>query len=274
MWRYPAPIVMNTLLRIVLFCGGRGSATIIRALLRRTDVELTLIVNAFDDGHSTGALRNFIPGMLGPSDFRNNLSYLFGNYSQAQYALKSLMEYRLPGGEEIQRLAHFAAADDGAVLGEPLSSWFAQLSPRTLKEVRGLLSRFFAHAAGAGFDYRDCSLGNLVFAGAYLLHGEDFNAAAAEVGKLVGTRARLLNVGTQQNRVLVGLKQDGTLLPSEAELVGPQSASPIINLYLLTGQLLRPRRLIWTALGWAGYRSPGFHRAIRHRTRTNNLPKP
>ena len=94
--------------RIVLFCGGRGSATIIRALLRRTDVELTLIVNAFDDGLSTGALRDFIPGMLGPSDFRKNLSYLFGNYSQAQYALKSLMEYRLPGGAEIEKLARFA----------------------------------------------------------------------------------------------------------------------------------------------------------------------
>src|SRR6185312_9440594 len=94
-------------LRIALFCGGRGSATIIRALLRRTDVELTLLVNGYDDGLSTGALRNFIPGMLGPSDFRKNLSYLFGNYSQAQYALKSLMEYRLAGAAEIEELARF-----------------------------------------------------------------------------------------------------------------------------------------------------------------------
>ena len=88
---------MSAPIRIALFCGGRGSATIIRALLRQTDVDLTLLVNAYDDGLSTGALRNFIPGMLGPSDFRKNLSYLFGNYSQAQYALKSLMEYRLTG---------------------------------------------------------------------------------------------------------------------------------------------------------------------------------
>src|SRR5579872_2023433 len=99
---------MTGLTRIVLLCGGRGSATIIRALLRRTDVELTLLVNAFDDGHSTGALREFIPGMLGPSDFRKNLSNLFGNYSQAQYALKNLMEYRLVGGSEIEKLARFA----------------------------------------------------------------------------------------------------------------------------------------------------------------------
>jgi 2-phospho-L-lactate transferase/gluconeogenesis factor (CofD/UPF0052 family) len=220
--------------RIVLFCGGRGSATIIRALLRHTDVELTLLVNAYDDGLSTGALRDFIPGMLGPSDFRKNLSYLFGNYSQAQYALKSLMEYRLAGGApEVEGLARFAAGGDQTTLEEPLKGWFTQLPPARLSRVRGLLARFFAHAAGGAFDYRDCSLGNLVFAGAYLQHNHDFNAAAAEVGDLIGTRARLLNVGSQQNRVLVGLKQDGTLLPNEAAVVGPQSSSPIIHLYLL-----------------------------------------
>src|SRR3954470_13709116 len=96
--------------RIALFCGGRGSATIIRALLRHTEVELTLIVNAYDDGLSTGALRNFIPGMLGPSDFRKNLSFLLGNYSSPKYALKSLMEYRLPAEDaaaDIERLASF-----------------------------------------------------------------------------------------------------------------------------------------------------------------------
>lgn len=243
---------MNRQLRIVLFCGGRGSATIIRALLRRTDVELALIVNGFDDGHSTGALRNFIPGMLGPSDFRKNLSYLFGNYSQAQYALKSLMEYRLPGGGEIEQLAHFAAVDDGALLGQPLSNWFGQLSAATRRQICGLLERFFAHAAGTQFDYRDCSFGNLVFAGAYLKQGKDFNAAAAEVGELVGTRARLLNVGTKQNRVLVGLKQDGTLLASEAELVGPQSAFPIKNLYLLEQPLTAAEKLELSRLDGPG----------------------
>jgi 2-phospho-L-lactate transferase/gluconeogenesis factor (CofD/UPF0052 family) len=224
--------------RIVLFCGGRGSATIIRALLRQPDVELTLIVNAYDDGLSTGALRSFIPGMLGPSDFRKNLSVLFGNYSQAQYALKSLMEYRLPGGAaDVEKLARFTATGELALLDAPVKGWFAQLPPPLSVRLRALLGRFFAHAAGTSFDFADCSLGNLVFAGAYLLRGSDFNAAAAEVGDLVGTRARLLNVGEQQNRVLAGLKQDGTLLACEAEIVGPQSAVPITDLYLLERSL-------------------------------------
>ena len=191
--------------RIALFCGGRGSATIIRALLRRTDIELTLLVNGYDDGLSTGALRNFIPGMLGPSDFRKNLSYLFANYSQAQYALKSLMEYRLAGAAEIEELARFTQTGDLSMLVEPLKGWFGQLPPAPTGRVRDLLNRFFARATGTDFDFRDCSLGNLVFAGAYLMHGEDFNAAAAEIGDLVGSRAHLLNVGTRQNRILSGL---------------------------------------------------------------------
>jgi 2-phospho-L-lactate transferase/gluconeogenesis factor (CofD/UPF0052 family) len=220
--------------RIVLFCGGRGSATIIRALLAQSEVELTLLVNAYDDGLSTGVLRNFIPGMLGPSDFRKNLSYLFGDYSPAQYALQSLMEYRLSGEPlEIEKLACFATSPDIALPDQALKDWFAQLPHETSSRIRTLLARFFGHAAGGGFDYRDCSLGNLVFAGAYLEQGNDFNAAAAAVAALGDSHARLFNVSEPQNRVLIGLKQDGTLLASEAAIVGPQSMSPITDLYLL-----------------------------------------
>src|ERR1700733_11110226 len=136
--------------RVVLFCGGRGSATIIRALLRQSDVELTLLVNAYDDGLSTGALRNFIPGMLGPSDFRKNFSYLLGNYSNAQYALKNLMEYRLPistGSVEIESLARFARDGDFDLLTSPLKDWFVQLPPALSARVRILLGRVFDHGA-------------------------------------------------------------------------------------------------------------------------------
>src|SRR5216683_7673578 len=96
--------------RIALFCGGRGSATIIRELLRSPEVQLALLVNAYDDGLSTGELRNFIPGMLGPSDFRKNFSYLLDLYSDEQYALKNLIEFRLPldfGAMQIEALDRF-----------------------------------------------------------------------------------------------------------------------------------------------------------------------
>ena len=40
------------------------------------NIDLTLLINAYDDGKSTGEIRKRISGLLGPSDFRKNLSYL------------------------------------------------------------------------------------------------------------------------------------------------------------------------------------------------------
>ena len=161
----------------------------------------------------------------------------------------------MPGAAaDVEKLARFITMGDLALLEEPVKGWFAQLPPPVCTRLRGLLGRFFAHAAGTRFDYRDCSLGNLVFAGAYLSRGNDFNAAAAEVADLVGTRARLLNVSEQQNRVLVGLKQDGALLASEAEIVAPQSSVPITDLYLLEQPLTADHLQAMAAMDAAGKR--------------------
>ena len=55
--------------QIVIFAGGRGSSNIISALKEHERVRLTVLVNAYDDGLSTGRLRQFIPGMLGRRTF-------------------------------------------------------------------------------------------------------------------------------------------------------------------------------------------------------------
>ncbi|MGH7025498.1 MAG: 2-phospho-L-lactate transferase CofD family protein [Caulobacteraceae bacterium] len=229
-------------LRVALFCGGRGSATIISALLRRPEIDLTLIVNAYDDGLSTGALRDFIPGMLGPSDFRKNLTYLIGLYSNGQYALRNLIEYRLPREitlQGIERLWQFSRLNHPQLIDQPIRSWFEQLPATVSAHARALLAVFFAYAqdAPAPFNYADCSLGNLLFAGAYLKNRRNFNDAAAEIGELVDARASLVNISEGSNRVLVGLKEDGTYLSSEARIVGVQSTSPIRQLYFLDAPL-------------------------------------
>ena len=57
------------MINVVCFNGGRGAAAIIPSLLEVPNIKLTSIVNAYDDGKSTGAIRKFF-GMLGPSDIR------------------------------------------------------------------------------------------------------------------------------------------------------------------------------------------------------------
>src|ERR1700730_9578142 len=159
-------------IKVAVFCGGRGSATIIRELLRSPEVQLALLVNAYDDGLSTGALRNFIPGMLGPSDFRKNFSYLLDLYSDEQYALKSLIEFRLPmtfGPAEVSRVYSFVHDGDPSALGQALCALFGRLDRGTSERVRQLLKVFldYAHRCSRQFDFRDCAVGNLIFAGAY-----------------------------------------------------------------------------------------------------------
>jgi 2-phospho-L-lactate transferase/gluconeogenesis factor (CofD/UPF0052 family) len=57
------------MLNVVVLNGGRGAASIIPALLCREGLNVTSVVNAYDDGKSTGEIRRFFD-MLGPSDIR------------------------------------------------------------------------------------------------------------------------------------------------------------------------------------------------------------
>ena len=84
----------NKKIEVSILCGGRGSASIIKYFLGKKNIKLNLLINAYDDGKSTGALRKLIPNFLGPSDFRKNFSYLIDPYSVSQMALKNLLEYR------------------------------------------------------------------------------------------------------------------------------------------------------------------------------------
>src|SRR4051794_34931093 len=85
-------------LSVVLFSGGSGTGTITQSLLRHPQLVPTIVINAYDDGHSTGRLRRFIPGMLGPSDVRKNINRLMPKTQERHRALRSLSDHRLPVG--------------------------------------------------------------------------------------------------------------------------------------------------------------------------------
>ena len=61
-------------LQVVLFSGGRGSRALAQPLVGRERVDVTLVINGYDDGASTGEVRRFLGDSLGPSDFRKNAS--------------------------------------------------------------------------------------------------------------------------------------------------------------------------------------------------------
>ena len=233
----------NGNLRVSMFCGGRGSTTITRELLRWPNIQLNLLVNAYDDGLSTGELRDFIPGMLGPSDFRKNLSHLLDLYSNQQHALQLVLEYRLPlefSDEDLARLESYVSDPRSSEGVTPeLRGLFSRLDRDLHEKLLGYLRRFFMYyrRSGKQFRFADCSLGNLLFAGAYLHRQGNFNASTSDLAELFGSQARLINVSKGENRILAALKSDGEILCREAEIVGPQSSSPMDSVYFLPGPL-------------------------------------
>jgi 2-phospho-L-lactate transferase/gluconeogenesis factor (CofD/UPF0052 family) len=235
-------------LSISLFCGGRGSSTLIRELLRRPQVELNLLVNAYDDGLSTGALRNFIPGMLGPSDFRKNLSYLMELYSRQQFSLLKLLEYRFPNDFSAENFEKVISAIDNSSPSNDLNNLLREnlesLDFPVREKIKEYLSVFYEYYIKKEdrLDFSDCSLGNLVFCGAYLKNGFNFNQAAKELSKLFGSKANLINITNGENRILVGLKEDGELLDTEAKIVGQQSPARILDIYLMPAPLTEEQK--------------------------------
>ena len=83
-------------IRVVLFSGGRGSGALTTTLVRTPGVQLTVAINGYDDGASTGEVRRFLGDALGPSDFRKNASRLATELATCPPSLVALLDRRLP----------------------------------------------------------------------------------------------------------------------------------------------------------------------------------
>jgi 2-phospho-L-lactate transferase/gluconeogenesis factor (CofD/UPF0052 family) len=234
--------VQKSRINLVLFSGGSGTKSITEALMRHPQISLTILINTYDDGLSTGRLRRFIPGMLGPSDVRKNINRIMPASERPQKSLKSVSDYRLPVGISrndalaiLQSIVH----GEYSLLPEKLASTLPQFVAWQLQRFNSFLATFLSYfeeqeAQGRTFDFTDCALGNLLFAGCYLEQGRDFNRTVEAFCEFYETGANmLLNITQGENLFLVARKENGTLLLNEADIVAAQDASKISELFLV-----------------------------------------
>ena len=92
-------------MNVVIFTGGNGNANLIKHLKDLSYVNLSLLINGYDDGLSTGVIRSANHGMLGPSDYRKNFTYILDDFTDYNRNLKKLFEHRL-SEEETRTLLH------------------------------------------------------------------------------------------------------------------------------------------------------------------------
>ena len=225
-------------LGVVLFSGGRGSGALTRQLVARPGVSLTVAINGYDDGASTGEVRRFLGDSLGPSDFRKNASRLAGELRTADAALIARLDARLPAeiadAEALARLTR--AAGDPANPGR-MRDWLTAFVEEHTR-------------SGTPFAFGDCSVGNLVFAGAYLRAGRDFNRAVDEYAGLLGLPPGLIeNVTSGGDAWLVALNAAGQLLRSEEAIVDARTQNAIRSIFLIDKPLTDAEAAAIAALG-------------------------
>jgi 2-phospho-L-lactate transferase/gluconeogenesis factor (CofD/UPF0052 family) len=204
---------------VVLFSGGRGSDVLSRQLIGHPDVALTIAINGYDDGASTGEVRRFLGDSLGPSDFRKNASRAAREMRSCAAGIVEMLDTRLPN--PCSHEDAMQALERVAIAGGPQMRQRVDALRRELE-------------TGRSFEFSDCAIGNLIFAGSYLLRRRRFNDAVDDYCELLGLPPGLIdNVTDGTNAFLVALERDRGVLVSEADIVDAKQQNRISDVFLI-----------------------------------------
>ncbi len=227
------------MLNIAVINGGRGASGLITALLKKPYVNLTSIVNAYDDGKSTGEIRKVF-GMLGPSDIRKVQQLMLPADDPQHKTYQKLFNHRF--AKDVKRefifeeINYFLNNEDAKLVGEKIVS----------ENVRRYLKKFLKNfldclksienLKNIKFNFSDCSIMNCVYAGAFLHFNRNIADSTLFFGKLFNLRGNVIATSIE-NKHLVALRENGEMLYSEAEIVELRSNVRIERIFLLDEKL-------------------------------------
>jgi 2-phospho-L-lactate transferase/gluconeogenesis factor (CofD/UPF0052 family) len=217
-------------MNVVIFTGGNGNANLIKHLKDIPYVNLSLLINGYDDGLSTGIIRSANQGMLGPSDFRKNFTYIIDDFTESNRHIKSLFEHRLTEDETNSFLQSPAQ-----LIADLISKRF-KLDDRAY----AFIEKYFILGAKQLIEFTKqytellgFSVGNIVMGGLFV-ETKDFNLALRNLTNQFHLTAKLINVSTEDDSKLVAFDSDGKLLKNEADIVNYVGDKPLRSFYLLS----------------------------------------
>ena len=230
------------MVKVVLFSGGRGSSALAKQLVVQPNITLSLLINGYDDGMSTGEVRRFLGDSLGPSDFRKNSTRMASILNSVPTELVELLDLRLPlevTSDLIEAISATLASKANSFEHEFVTQISNLCKSLDSASAHGLADRMKAfnqekESTGKDFNFSDCSLGNLIFAGSFLLSGRDFNKAVDDYSVLLGLEpGMVMNITNGENVFLVGLNRDGEFLASEGDIVDDNKRNFIKDFFLI-----------------------------------------
>jgi len=165
--------------KAVIFAGGRGASNLIKHFTTLQNdlkcLDLTIIVNAYDNGLSTGIVRK-IYNIQGPSDIRKNQVTLLDHKSEYSSSIEKFINFRFSSehaGKANKILRSIADEDEKGIIGGLIETW-KNLPPKMKKLVSSGIDSWlkFIKFNDIEIEYNDFNIGNIIYAG---LTGKDGN---------------------------------------------------------------------------------------------------
>lgn len=223
--------------KIVIINGGRGATEIIPYLLNK-NTSITSLVNAYDDGKSTGVLRNYFK-TLGPSDLRKVIKLMFGKKDKYFFSKIDLFDYRFPKKNNqiiLSELDNFLQFKKNSIFD--LSILPKDLSKFLIIKLKKFIEYYYKYKKINKYDliFADLSLINCILVTLFLENKNKVDIALKKFMKVLKINSKIL-INSNSIRYLVALRKSGSFLNSEAEIVESRSNIKIHRIYLLKKKL-------------------------------------
>lgn len=212
------------MLNVTLISGGSGSKEMLNGLKEIFDnsIRINIIVNCFDNGKSTGLLRQFYGGkILGPSDLRKNQLYCARLWKTCREDFIDFLDTRFETKSEFNDIV-FELERYRDVIGSDYYGYFST----ALDSFYG----FFYN-----FSTKDCggiSVANIVYAYLFDLMGP--NTTSVVMSKVLGLDKHNIHVYsvTDTNSFLYGQDEEGWFHPEENIVIARKLGSGIKEVFV------------------------------------------
>lgn len=219
-------------MKILLINGGRGAKQIIPELTKHKKFKVTSLVNAYDDGQSTGEIRKFF-NILGPSDIRK-VHQLFLDKKNKNYSLLNLI-FSFRFDKNINRNIALKQLQNKQFESKHLKINLYKLNKKYSKifiDYIEIVYQKLLKIEYKRFNFGDCSLMNLIYVGAIYKFKLSISDAVDNINKLLPLNGKVI-VNSNENKFLIARRENGQIIEDEEKIVNLRSNARISDLYLL-----------------------------------------
>lgn len=228
-------------MNIVILSGGTGSIALQKGLYALLDENLDgintkVIVNAYDNGLSTGAVRQVMNGkILGPSDVRKNQTTRLELENPSSPWLKLLNIRFTKPSDEAKAFCHSAVDTlDLELYDMPAADKYLNGMTNVMKKtqfVREAIDAYFRSPLANKIDYNDFSLANIIYAGFAAANGNSLRAAAKIMASIMGIGDNVI-LNDDTSLFLGAITKSGKRITDEGDIVSWGShEDPIVDVF-------------------------------------------